>query len=157
MNHSETQSYLIESTVACQDNMWVFYLNHPLSKSNQIGTNAYSSTCHHRYCHYFFVCLWCFASNHSGIPQILHTQPIILTCRIFQQFSNRASSRKQIGLWMSCIHGKSSGKQPDNNHWHNKSSAILYLKRKRSSETSNQIWQYGYILEIRNKMLMHTC
>jgi len=54
---SAAKYYLIESTVASQNNMRVFYLNNSLSQANQIRTNAYSSTGYHGYRHHLLVSL----------------------------------------------------------------------------------------------------
>jgi len=54
---SGAKYYLIESTVASQNNMRGFYLNNSLSQANQIRTNAYSSTGDHGYCHHLLVSL----------------------------------------------------------------------------------------------------
>jgi hypothetical protein len=56
-NASAAKYYLIESTVASQNNMRVFYLDNSLSQSDQIRTNAYSSTGYHGYCHHLLVSL----------------------------------------------------------------------------------------------------
>lgn len=54
---SAVKYYLIEGTVASQNNMRVFYLDNSLSQSNQIRTNTYGSTGYHGYCHHLLVSL----------------------------------------------------------------------------------------------------
>jgi len=54
---SAAKYYLIESTVASQNNMRGFYLNNSLSQANHIRTNAYGSTGDHGYRHHLLVSL----------------------------------------------------------------------------------------------------
>lgn len=102
-------TYLVQSCIARQDDVRIVDLDDTLTQTEQIRTDADGTARDHRNGHNFIVRLRRFSGDHTGVPQVLHTQTVFLANDVgdlvpAEQFKIKISISIQPALVRSSPH-----------------------------------------------------